>query len=250
MIMLHGHPDCGYGWIRQIEHFSGQFRIIAPDLRGCGRSGKPGSVADYTIGNLVRDIATVIDHFGLENVTYLGHDWGGIIGWYYCAYHPERIARLATICAPHPAEYIKAISDPRQRQATQYIHSIIKTGIFNKGLETFPVRFPEPDLLTAFTTAMQETDYSAVAKYYQAAPRQSIKYPLVGIPKVRVPVLVIYPRNDPVIIEQAYANTDHWVAAPVEAVPLDLATHFPHQEQAGSVNSAISAWLSAEIEGP
>ena len=141
MIMLHGHPDCGYGWIRQIQRFSGRFRIVAPDLRGCGRSGKPGSVDDYAMGNLVEDIAAVIDHFELEDVTYLGHDWGGIIGWYYTAYHPERISRLVTICAPHPAEYIRALSDPRQRQATLYVHSILQTGIFDKGLDTFPVRF-------------------------------------------------------------------------------------------------------------
>ena len=243
MVLLHGHPDCGYGWIRQIERFCSDYHVIAPDLRGCGYSAKSPAVSDYEIEKLVLDLYAVTERFSAEPIVFIGHDWGGIIGWYFAAYFPNIVERLVTICAPHPAEYVRALGDPRQQQATRYIGRILKLGKFDVGFETFEARFPDEPYKSAFLGALAETDYHAVARYYQAAHRESRKFRLRGIPKVRAPTLSIYTSDDPVIYRGAFRNTAGWVDNDVETIVLPLETHFPHQERADTVNLAISDWL-------
>ena len=85
--------------------------------------------------------------------------------------------------------------------------------------------------------------YLPVARYYQAAHRESRKFRLRGIPKVRAPTLSIYTSDDPVIYRGAFRNTAGWVDNDVETIVLPLETHFPHQERADTVNLAISDWL-------
>ncbi|TIP12625.1 MAG: alpha/beta fold hydrolase, partial [Mesorhizobium sp.] len=41
IVFLHGFPDHGLGWRRQIEALEGRYRVLAPDLRGFGRSDAP-----------------------------------------------------------------------------------------------------------------------------------------------------------------------------------------------------------------
>ena len=55
VILLHGFPDSGRLWRHQVPVLAGAgFRVIVPDLRGCGRSGKPGTAASYSFPSLVR----------------------------------------------------------------------------------------------------------------------------------------------------------------------------------------------------
>ena len=48
LVFIHGLGSSGLDWSHQIEHFCRDFRVIAPDLRGYGRSTR--TAADYTIG--------------------------------------------------------------------------------------------------------------------------------------------------------------------------------------------------------
>ncbi len=244
MLFLHGHPDCGIGWIHQIEQFGQNYRVIAPDLRGCGHSGKPRALTDYSIEKLIGDILAVIERYEIDDLIFVGHDWGGIIGWYFAAYNPNLIENLITICAPHPAEYIRAFSDDRQKKAALYINEILTQKIFKVGFETFDQRFPNEPERAMFLEAMKETDFRAVANYYRAFMRDSPIFPLKGIPKIKAPTLVIHAKNDPAIIDTAYKNTHRWVDNEVKTVEVPANTHFPHQEHANCVNSAISAWLT------
>ena len=46
VILLHGFPDSGRLWRNQVPVLAGAgFRVIVPDLRGYGRSDKPGTAA-------------------------------------------------------------------------------------------------------------------------------------------------------------------------------------------------------------
>jgi pimeloyl-ACP methyl ester carboxylesterase len=48
VLLLHGFPDSSHLWRHQIPALAkAGFRVIAPDLRGFGRSDKPQAVEDY-----------------------------------------------------------------------------------------------------------------------------------------------------------------------------------------------------------
>ena len=96
-------------WEYQIPYFVGQgYRCIAMDWRGHGRSDRPSRGYDYD--TIADDLATLIDHLDLQDVTLVGHSMGGAVVAHYIARHGEsRIARIALVSALLP--FLKQTSD-------------------------------------------------------------------------------------------------------------------------------------------
>jgi lipase len=68
--------------------------VLAPDLRGRGRSSLPGP---YGFGQHIIDLIEVIDAAGVERVVLAGHSMGAYVGARLAAEHPDRIAALVLI---------------------------------------------------------------------------------------------------------------------------------------------------------
>jgi pimeloyl-ACP methyl ester carboxylesterase len=74
--------------------------VIAPDLRGYGLSDHPKAIRAYTLPILTGDVRNIIQMFKTEdtnNVTLVGHDWGGAIAWDLSITHPKTIDQLVAI---------------------------------------------------------------------------------------------------------------------------------------------------------
>jgi haloalkane dehalogenase len=70
-------------------------RVLAPDLIGFGRSDKPADREAYTYQKHVQWMKDWVDALGLQGITLLAQDWGGLIGLRLVAEMPERFARLS-----------------------------------------------------------------------------------------------------------------------------------------------------------
>jgi pimeloyl-ACP methyl ester carboxylesterase len=103
VLLLHGWPDSGRLWRHQVPFLVRHgYRVITPDLRGFGRSGRPQDVAGYSLRHSVADVAAVLDHLGLADVHVVGHDWGATVSWYLALLIPDRVRTLTVISVPHP----------------------------------------------------------------------------------------------------------------------------------------------------
>lgn len=99
MFFLHGWPELGLVWRKQIEHFAALgWRCIAPDMRGYGGSSKPENFAAYTIGELVTDMLELHDAHGGKPAVWVGHDWGSAVAWAVASHHPERCRGVVSLC--------------------------------------------------------------------------------------------------------------------------------------------------------
>jgi non-heme chloroperoxidase len=77
------------------------FRVIAYDRRGHGRSDDPGRGYDYD--TLADDLAALIDHLDLDDLTLVGHSMaGGEIVRYLTRHGHRRVSRLALLAATLP----------------------------------------------------------------------------------------------------------------------------------------------------
>ena len=96
--MVHGNPSWSYLYRNLIPRLSDEFRVIAPDHIGCGKSDKPGD-ADYpyTLARRVADLGRLIDSLGLEEVHLIVHDWGGMIGSTWAVQNPHRVRSLTAM---------------------------------------------------------------------------------------------------------------------------------------------------------
>jgi haloalkane dehalogenase len=92
IVLLHGVPTSSYLWRHVIPHLATLGRCIAPDLIGFGQSGKPDIA--YSISDHIRYITQFIETLKLENITFVLHGWGSIIGLSYALHHENRCMGL------------------------------------------------------------------------------------------------------------------------------------------------------------
>lgn len=76
-------------------------RCVAYDRRGCGRSDQPGD--GYDFDTLADDLAALIDHLDLRDVTLVSHSMGsGEVARYLTRHGADRVARVALISPTLP----------------------------------------------------------------------------------------------------------------------------------------------------
>lgn len=80
VLLLHGEPSWSYLYRKMIPILSNNFRVIAPDLIGFGKSDKFVSKQDYTYQKHIDWLTTFIQKLNLRGITLFCQDWGGLTG--------------------------------------------------------------------------------------------------------------------------------------------------------------------------
>src|SRR6185312_4320755 len=92
ILFLHGIPASSYVWRNIIPYVAPLGCCIAPDLIGFGKSDKPDIA--YTIQDHIDYIEKFIQTLQLDNITFVMHGWGSIIGFDYAMRHPDKCKGL------------------------------------------------------------------------------------------------------------------------------------------------------------
>lgn len=92
LILLHGNGEnCEY-FCRQIEYFSRDFRVIAVDTRGHGKSPRGGG--EFTLSRFADDLYDFMKEHGIEKADILGFSDGANIAMYFAMRYPYSVRRL------------------------------------------------------------------------------------------------------------------------------------------------------------
>lgn len=114
VVLVHGLGGTGNVFGAQVAALSPSFRVVVPDLRGCGGSDK----GPVTIEALVADVVELIDGVGLENVHLVGHSLGTVVVQRLAVEHPQMVRSIALIGPIEAApEAAKAAIRDRAEQA-------------------------------------------------------------------------------------------------------------------------------------
>ncbi len=168
VILVHGWPQHWWAWRNVIPRLAERHRVIVPDLRGHGWTEAPRS--GYAKEQLASDLLAVLDALGTERVTWVGHDWGGWIGFLAGLRAPERFQRMLALCIPHlwipphPRQlallgYQGPISAPfiGPRVARRMVRSILQSGRGNDPLPAADVALFAEHLPAEVTVSMYRT---------------------------------------------------------------------------------------------
>jgi 3-oxoadipate enol-lactonase len=101
VVLLHGHPFDRSMWRGQLRALGGEFRVVAPDLRGYGRSPALGDVA--RMSDLAGDVWGLLGDVGIDEFAVVGLSMGGLVAMEMAIAVPQRIwalALVATTAAP------------------------------------------------------------------------------------------------------------------------------------------------------
>jgi pimeloyl-ACP methyl ester carboxylesterase len=95
IVCLHGMYGRGEDWLPFMERYGDRFRIIAPDQRGHGLSGKPE--ARYAAEDMADDIREIMGKLGIERAMLMGHSMGGRNAAFLAARAPELVSSLVIL---------------------------------------------------------------------------------------------------------------------------------------------------------
>jgi pimeloyl-ACP methyl ester carboxylesterase len=113
VLMLHGCARNGNIWGGWIPTLSRKYRVLRPDIRGCGSSGDPGPDYVFKVDDMVADLLAILDGLELEHVHHIGESTGGIVGAVAAARYPERFRSLTLVSTPiAPANGNLAVKAP------------------------------------------------------------------------------------------------------------------------------------------
>ena len=97
LLFIHGHPTWTYLWRHLIPIALKQdYRVLAIDLPGFGKSDKPLKEDFFTFKNYRDILLNFVDQMKLKNITLVLHEWGGTLGLTLPMESPEKY--LGVIC--------------------------------------------------------------------------------------------------------------------------------------------------------
>jgi pimeloyl-ACP methyl ester carboxylesterase len=135
VVLLHGFPESRHSWRHQIGPLSRHYRVVAPNLRGYGKSDRPHGVAAYRLERLAADVRGLVRALKRERAHIVGHDWGGAIAWALAIDDARSkssngkwsspiepvVDKLVVMNCPHPARFERALRfDPAQQLRSAY----------------------------------------------------------------------------------------------------------------------------------
>ncbi|WP_326559080.1 alpha/beta fold hydrolase [Micromonospora sp. NBC_01796] len=275
IVLCHGWPEHAFSWRYQVPALAAAgYHVIVPNQRGYGNSFRPAEVTDYDIEHLSGDLVALLDHYGYEDATFVGHDWGAFVVWGLTLLHPNRVNGVVALSVPYQErgqmpwiEVMEAVLGAD----FYFVHFNRQPGIADAvfGENTFqflrnlyrknvPLAAPQPgnalinlaraetplgdpvmsdSELAVFVSAFESTGFTGGINWYRNLDRNWRLLADVD-PIIRQPTLMIYGDRDTV----ARAGRLTEFVPNVEVVSLDCG-HWIQQEMPQETTEAILKWL-------
>ncbi|MFF1601849.1 alpha/beta fold hydrolase [Streptomyces mirabilis] len=269
VLLLHGFPHTWQLWTHVLDGLAGRYRVIAPDLRGCGASARTAGGCDA--GTLAADAEALLDALGETSAAVVGIDAGTPPAFLLAMRRPDLVRRLVVMeslvgrlpgaeeflahgapwwfgfhSAPGLAESVLTGHEDR------YIDWFLDAGTLGQGVD--------PVVRDAFVHAYTGTEALRCAfSYYRALPESSRQIQeAVRTARLTVPTMAIGAHPVGSALEQQLRPvTDHLSGHVIEncghIIPLHrpdrlLALLEPFLALAGSAGSAGSTGSRGQLQ--
>jgi pimeloyl-ACP methyl ester carboxylesterase len=278
IVLCHGWPELASSWRHQVPALvAAGYHVIVPNQRGYGRSSRPAEVTDYDIEHLTGDLVALLDHYGYDDATFVGHDWGAMVVWGLALLHPDRVNRVVNLSLPYQErgevpwiELMEAVLGGD----FYFVHFNRQPGVADAVLDEHTSRFlrnlyrknepptePSPgmamidlaraetprgepvlsdDELAVLVSAFESSGFTGSINWYRNLDRNWRLLADVD-PVVHQPALMVYGERD--AIAQSPNLTEF--VPDVEVVSLDCG-HWIQQELPEETNEVILGWLARQ----
>jgi pimeloyl-ACP methyl ester carboxylesterase len=278
IVLCHGWPEHAFTWRHQIPVLEqAGYHVIVPNQRGYGNSSRPAEVTDYDIIHLTDDLVGLLDHYGYQGATFVGHDWGANLVWSLAQLHPERVNRIINLALPYQARgeipWIELMEE-YMGSDNYFVHFNRQPGVADAILEEHTEQFlqnlfrknvppapPEPGMyminlaranepqgdpimsdeeLAVFVSSFESSGFTSSINWYRNLDRNWHLLADVN-PVIHQPTLMIYGDRD--MIPKSETLSDF--VPNVEVASLDCG-HWIQQEKPVETNQVIVEWLERQ----
>lgn len=278
IVLCHGWPEHAVSWRHQVPALvEAGYHVIFPNQRGYGNSSRPSEVTDYDIEHLTGDLVALLDYYGYEDATFIGHDWGAMVTWWLTLLHPTRVKEIIALAVPYQVrgerpwiEWMEemfgddyyfvhfnrqpGVADAiLDKNASQFLRNIFRKNV--------PRSTPEPGMaminlarakaplgepvmseteLAVFVSSFESTGFTGSINWYRNLDRN---WHLLANadPIIQQPTLMIYGNQD---VIPKFEGLSVFVPN-VEEVSLDCG-HWIQQEKPQETNEAVLKWLDRQ----
>lgn len=91
VVMMHGYVRNSRFWYAWIPVLARHFRIMQPDLRGCGKTDAPQPGFPWSLAQYHDDVIAFLDAAGIESAHFVGESMGGMVMPYIYSRSPGRV---------------------------------------------------------------------------------------------------------------------------------------------------------------
>ncbi len=248
LLLLHGFPLDHTMWRNQTETLATKFRVVAPDLRGFGKSSiepiaaKTGiAIADYA-----DDVAAVLDNLGVrEPVVVCGLSMGGYVAWQFFERHRDRVRALVQCDT-------KSVADTPKARETRYqmAESVEGWGAAHVATLMAPKMLAattlssNTKLVDEVTDIISRTDPVAIAAAQRGMAHRDDKSELLGA--IDVPTLYMVGEED-AISPPAEMRAMADATPDAEYVEIPNSGHLSPMENPHAVNHAIDDFIARRL---
>lgn len=219
VLLLHGWPDDRTVWRAQIPALvAAGYRVIAPDLRGCGESDRPTEVRAYQTPVLLADVIGLLDALQVRRTHLIGHDWGAGLAWALGALLPDRIDHLACLSVGHPTAFHR--TNYAQLAMSWYMLLFQFEGVAEEWLsandfQNFRAWTRHPDSDGTVERLSRAGRLTAGLNWYRAnlGPTRLITEPL-ELPPITAPTLGVWSSSDFAVLEPQMKESGQFVSGP------------------------------------
>lgn len=257
LVLLHGWPQSWYEWHGVMPELAADYTVIAPDLRGIGRSAPAeGGFDKVSMAGDLRGLLTALE---LEQEAILvGHDIGGMTAYAYATEYPGEVSKLVIADVPLPGidPFDQVAADPRAwhfgfHQGEEGIAETLVEGQEYEYLRWFidHVGFADDAIsdedVEVFADAYREEGaLTAGFEWYRAFPVDAERN-VANDTQLTTPILVMggeYSAGPFLSYFEQAIEAKH--GAPVDTLQIDGAGHWLPEEQPEAFLAGLEAFLA------
>ncbi|MDI6412540.1 alpha/beta hydrolase [Streptomyces albus] len=233
LMLVHGWGTCGQVWRAQHQEFSRDHRVVTPDTRGCGRSGRPAG--GTTIADSADDLLALAAALELDGPVLVGCSAGAAVVLEAARRGPSSVRAVVAVDGPGywPAER-KAQQLVTLRQAL----SADRPGTVRQWVVDWYGPLADPSL-REWTAQQILRSSDSIDEILTDAVRNN---PREWIGELAVPAVFIHGRLDAEIPAEV-SETLAGLAPHGEAHIMEESGHMPHMEQPAEFNELLRSVL-------
>lgn len=240
VILLHGFPLDHRMWDAQVDALAGEYRVIAPDLRGFGQSSRPAGT--MTIAGMAADVAEIVRQLSLGKVVLGGLSMGGYVALAYVAAYPETLRGLMLFDTKAEADSAETkagrdrmIDIAKRRGAVPIAEAMLGRMIPEAAAKS------RPQLVRDLVTMMESTDPETIASALAAMRDRPDR--TAELSAIKVPTLVVVGELDVITPPEVMkAMADEIPDSTLRGIP--SAGHMSPMEQPQLVTHAVEQFLA------
>ena len=131
IVFLHGFTGSTATWTKIVDLLDGEYKTIAVDLTGHGKTTVPKEPSRYSMAEQIADLEELVDKLKLKSFTIVGYSMGGRVALAYAHRYPERVSSLILESAS------PGIKDESERLERQEADKKLSERIIRDGIPRF-----------------------------------------------------------------------------------------------------------------